>query len=106
MPNFSKTVTITVVADDALNAQRKISPALHSIDGLVKLDYGTLAPEETASMWKPIATAPRIEGRKILGFDAHIGIAETAVWRPAGDNGAWIWNGNPDGPTHWMEHPE
>ncbi len=103
MPNFSVKATVFVNAESPVAAQAMVSNALHAIGNLVKIEYEVLT-QEAGSMWKPIATAPKADNHKILGYDAAIGIAETATYSAA--TGRWIWNGNINGPTHWMAHPE
>jgi hypothetical protein len=63
--------------------------------------------------WKPIETAPKINGKEILAWDAHYKRVERAQWddghaalRNPRNKGHWRRGGSVVQASHWMPLPE
>jgi hypothetical protein len=105
MTRFKIRADCTVESKSKEEAQSSLSNALSSLgQKLVTVLYDGTLPVKQPSPWQPIKTAPKKEGRKILGLDAATGIAETATYSEP--LRSWIWSGTSEGPTHWMEQPD
>lgn len=91
-------VTVTVNAKDHADARKHVNAQLGGSGRITGILIGDT--KEAPPPWNPIRTAPK-NGRKFIGIDANIDLAQTTHWHAGREE--WV---NFDGDrfefTHWI----